>query len=377
MTDCRIARVAALEQEVEVHWADGGDPVRFPAFWLRDHCRAAHSYHPETQQRQIDTVAIPPCIAVREARVSEDGAALEIAWTTEESVSYFPATFLKAVANRASPKTLSRISWARADWEQWDWPALAYDAVMTEEAALASWIGLLERFGFAFAEACPATADATEAFAKQIAGYIRQSIFGGFWGFSADLAYKDTAYTSMAIGPHTDGTYSFDPPGYQMFHCLEFDGQGGESTLVDGVRIAERLRAERPDLFKVLCDLEVPAQYIGDGVHLKAHHRIIELDDDGEVRRVAYNNYDRAPFFAGKERMTAFYDAIRAFDELANDPEMEIEFPLRPGRILVFDNWRLLHGRRAYSGKRHLAGAYLNKEDIESRLRTLGLEAAP
>ena len=45
---------------------------------------------------------------------------------------------------------------------------------------------------------------------------------------------------------------------------------------------------------------------------------------------------------------------------------------LRPGDALLFDNWRALHGRRAYTGKRTLCGAYLNHEDFESRLRMAG-----
>ena len=42
-----------------------------------------------------------------------------------------------------------------------------------------------------------------------------------------------------------------------------------------------------------------------------------------------------------------------------------------PGSALLFDNWRVLHARDAYTGYRRVAGAYLNKEDVESRLRVL------
>jgi trimethyllysine dioxygenase len=44
---------------------------------------------------------------------------------------------------------------------------------------------------------------------------------------------------------------------------------------------------------------------------------------------------------------------------------------LSPGTALLFDNWRTLHGRRAYQGFRWLCGAYLNKEDFDSKLRVL------
>ena len=48
---------------------------------------------------------------------------------------------------------------------------------------------------------------------------------------------------------------------------------------------------------------------------------------------------------------------------------------LLPGSLLLFDNWRLLHAREAYVGYRRLAGAYLNREDVESRLRVLRIRA--
>ena len=219
-------------------------------------------------------------------------------------------------------------------------------------------------------EVFPPTLEATRELATRI-GYVRETIFGGMWDFTANLAFKDTAYTSAAIGPHTDGTYSFDSPGYQMFHCLQFDGSGGESTLVDGFKVAEQIRTSDPAAFEALSTVKVPAQYLGDGVHLRAEHPVIGLDHDGDFVQIAYNNYDRAPFNLPRPRMTTFYRALKLFNELINDPANEITMRLAPGTALLFDNWRTLHGRRAYQGYRRLCGAYLNKEDFESKLRVL------
>jgi trimethyllysine dioxygenase len=67
--------------------------------------------------------------------------------------------------------------------------------------------------------------------------------------------------------------------------------------------------------------------------------------------------------------MTQLYTALRAFDDLANSASMRWSHVLRPGEALLFDNWRTLHGRGAYTGTRTMCGAYLNHEDFESRLR--------
>jgi trimethyllysine dioxygenase len=205
---------------------------------------------------------------------------------------------------------------------------------------------------------------------------VRETIFGGMWDFTANLAFKDTAYTSAAIGPHTDGTYSIDSPGFQLFHCLKFDGSGGESTLVDGFKVAEQIRRTDPMAFEILSTVRVPAHYLGDGVHLRAEHPVIGLDHNGDFVQIAYNNYDRAPFRLPTPRMNAFYRALKLFNQLINDPANEITMRLAPGTALLFDNWRTLHGRRAYQGFRRLCGAYLNKEDFDSKLRVLRAGAA-
>lgn len=49
--------------------------------------------------------------------------------------------------------------------------------------------------------------------------------------------------------------------------------------------------------------------------------------------------------------------------------------PLYAGDLVTFDNWRLLHGRKSYvshhENLRHLEGAYLDWDEVMSRLRIL------
>jgi trimethyllysine dioxygenase len=174
------------------------------------------------------------------------------------------------------------------------------------------------------------------------------------------------------LSSHTDGTYSHDAPGLQMLHCLHFDGTGGDSTLVDGFKIADLLRSTQPELFDVLSTVAIPGQYIGDGAHLMAARPVFRHDHTGTLVQVSYNNSDRAPFLLPPDDMARLYDALRAFDNLANGESMQWRQVLRPGEALLFDNWRTLHGRFAYAGKRTMCGAYLNHEDFESRLRIAG-----
>lgn len=52
-----------------------------------------------------------------------------------------------------------------------------------------------------------------------------------------------------------------------------------------------------------------------------------------------------------------------------------VTFKTQPGDILTFDNIRMVHGRTGYEDKgdntRHIVGAYLDWDEIYSRLRVL------
>ncbi len=351
-------------------WDDGVESW-YPWLWLRDHAHDEATIHPVTQQRQLETASLPPDL--RAASAIADRGVARITWQGNAEVSEVPIEFLSKFR---SPKA-ARIGSATRP-VLWDRNAIAaapiridHQRVMADDAGVHEWMSIVATYGFAIVTGTPATAAATEALIRRV-GYVRETIFGGFWEFTADLSKADLAYTNTYLSAHTDGTYSHDAPGLQMLHCLHFDGTGGESTLVDGFKIADELRASEPELFDVLSTVAIPGQYIGDGSHLMAARPVFRHDHNGTLVQVSYNNSDRAPFLLPPDEMAQLYAALRAFDNLANSESTQWSQVLRPGEALLFDNWRALHGRRAYTGKRTMCGAYLNHEDFESRLRTAG-----
>ena len=202
--------------------------------------------------------------------------------------------------------------------------------------------------------------------------YIRNSIFGGFSVWDNKLeSPDDTAFTSLSIEPHTDGTYVHDAPGLQTLHCIKKDSIGGENQLIDGLAIAEKMRNEYPDAFNILCNVNIPGRYIKPSTYLEAHRPLFRVNNKGKVVQVSFNNHDRAPFRLENDQMSKFYEAYKIFHNLANDSSRQFEFILDPGKVLTFDNWRLLHARSALTGYRQLCGGYHNREDFESRLRSI------
>lgn len=218
------------------------------------------------------------------------------------------------------------------------------------------------KYGFCFVNNVPVSPEATKSLIERIA-FVRETHYGGFWDFTADLAKKDTAYTNLALRVHTDNTYFTDPAGLQLFHLLEHSGgSGGQSILVDGFRAAKLLRDEDPQAYKILSKIRIPAHASGNiGSSLQPYAPFPVLNHhpvNGELVQVRWNNDDRATMdrWEDPEDVDEFYDASRAWYEILRRQGSEYWEQLKPGRALIFDNWRVLHGRAGFTGKRRMCG---------------------
>ncbi len=364
-----IESAEILKPGLRVRFTDGREDV-FPWLWLRDHCREPQSYDARTAQRELWTADLPADVRAESFDLSGDGGMLFVRWRDEDLTSRYEADFLAGFVlmpgQHRTPKLHRKAeSWDTAQVQRRLAPVAYADL---ESSGVADMLEQIDRLGFALIQGCPQDPASVEQIARGI-GYVRETIFGGIWSFESNDQMADTAYTPKALRPHTDSTYSHDAPGLQLLLCLAYEAEGGESVLVDGLRIAETLRSSHPEAFETLTHIPVPGQYLGDGAHLVAERPVIRVGSHGQIEQISFNNYDRAPFRLPDADMAAFYDAIRTFDLLANDPDMQWRKVLAPGELIIFDNWRVLHGRSAFTGYRKMAGCYLNREDFESALR--------
>lgn len=348
----------------------GGGNFLLPWLWLRDHCRAEHSFNRETGQRKQTPTELDPSITASKLVWMADKRELSVQWNNGEPPGLYPSEFFDniiaggAIGERfVTPKT-------------WDAAVLDGNTPTGEFKDIAAgktqWLMNLAEYGFVVISGVQPDMEGARAVATAI-GHVRETIFGGLWALeSGSREHQDTAYSSEALGAHTDSTYSHDAPGLQMLLCSVMDCTGGESTLSDGFRIAEIMRDEDPDLYQFLSTLPVPGEYLEKGVHLRACRPMFRHDPEtGSLAQVSYNCYDRAPFLLPPDDSARFYRGVRRFHELANSPELTWEKQLSPGMMLLFDNWRLLHGRRAFSGYRKFFGCYMDRETMQSKLRVV------
>ena len=151
---------------------------------------------------------------------------------------------------------------------------------------------------------------------------------------------------------------------------------GGETLLSDGFRAAHLLREQDPASFKLLCTTRIEHQSVDKVHHLnyRSCDTVIRIDpDSGNVEWIRYNPYDRSPAPLSEDLQGPMYKALASLGSLLEDPTATLKFKLRPGRLLLVENWRVLHGRTAFTGRRELCGCYLPRDDWLNMARQMAL----
>jgi len=374
-----------------------GEAIRYPSFWLRDHCPCAECQHPQTHQRQIDTFSIDPDIKVATVNSSPEG--LDVTWAEpgSEHKSLYPWSWLE---EHAPFPTTTNPPRDRRDWQHVppsskSYPSVTFGAVMNQSdpSGLKTFLSQIQTYGFTFIPSTPPTPEATQSLVERIS-HIRATHYGGFWDFTSEVNPIDTAYTTLPLDLHTDTTYFTDPAGLQLFHLLShtssesdsLPGQGGESTFSDGFAAASHLYATAPDLYRTLSAHPIVFGAQGAPVgsffnittspgHPVLTHHPNTKPHPSNLRQIRWNNSDRVAntTFPNHGTMKHWYRAAKAWSAVLASPQFLVTVKLQPGCPVIFDNWRVLHGRLGFEGKRRVCGAYVGMDDFRARCRSLGI----
>eukprot|EP00048_Salpingoeca_helianthica_P003065 m.63473 g.63473 ORF g.63473 m.63473 type:complete len:417 (+) comp12469_c2_seq2:187-1437(+) len=363
---------------IRIAWGDGHESF-FHSVWLRDH--SPNDFHPSSGQRQIDTVSIPLDISASKLTVSPCGRNVDVVWS-DMSFSTFSLKWLRAncyspseIVARSKSIKVKPITWDASRFYGIVDKHFNYHEFVNDDTTFRNAMTHLLAHGALFFEGIPPELKHTKAIADRI-GVIRHTFYGGIWDTKPKADVNDTAYTNIELKPHTDATYFTDSPALQFFNCIEQRATGGDTWLVDGFSIAEKIREEHPEVFEFFSTRTIPFFHKSktDGVHMLAHGKVFELDVNGAMKQFRYNNDDRAPLNTlPPEDVALFYKYLRVLNSVTLDPTLSGFFKLKVGSGVLVHNHRVLHGRRSFVGARNLQGWYVGNDELNSCLRLLGL----
>ena len=194
-----ISELRPSSSVLDVVW-DDGVVTTYPWLWLRDHSHDPETLHPVSMQRLLFTAGVPADI--RGERAAVEGDDLVVDWDGGGR-SRLPVAFLADFRTTAAVPT--RVEVEPVLWDSttiYPTPSVPYDEIMASDEGTIRWLTEVAKYGFAFATGTPATREATEGLVRRVA-YVRESIFGGFWEFTADLKHADLAYTNTELLAHS------------------------------------------------------------------------------------------------------------------------------------------------------------------------------
>jgi gamma-butyrobetaine dioxygenase len=347
-------------RRVRVTWPDG--VVReVAARWLFDHADEARD--PVSGQRGHGALALETAEALETASIEGDKLKLRFAGA-ERTVS------LERVRGNVPPAAISH--WPTPDPIA-EAPPVPFAAYLTDDGALREALSRVARRGLAVLAGAGPDPGVVEAVVARF-GFVRATNYGRVFDVRIEPQPGNLAYTEQALDLHTDNPYRDPVPTVQLLHAITADEVGGETYFVDGFAHAEALRREAPDAFEMLAREAVRFTFAEvSGARWSFAAPVIGLDTGGAVEdlRLNHRSLDLVP--GDPDAMDAWYDAYLAFYRRVHAPEAAYERRLAPGDVVIFDNRRILHGRRALTttSPRWLRGCYADIDGLTATLAKL------
>ncbi|XP_026860576.1 gamma-butyrobetaine dioxygenase [Electrophorus electricus] len=375
----RQAQVLDHKRMLQVEWDDGSCSL-YPFAWLRDNCQCPLCTLQSAQARSLLLTDLDVHTGMDQVQLS-DNSKVCITWPDHHRSEFEPEWLRKRCFSPEARQARQEKLFLN-EREFWDSglqiPMADYEEVLHDDKAALAWLMALRRVGIVYLKGASLEQGQVARLSQRI-GFLRLTFYGHTWQVQDKPSANNVAYTSGRLSLHTDYPALHHPPGVQFLHCLQQSQQGGESEVVDGFHMAELLRREAPEAFGILSSLWVDFTDTGSDYcdfFVQSKNRIIDVDGEGRVTRINYNNATRdSTLDVPLDQVQPFYSSLKTFVEVMNRPENVFAYRMEPGDLVTFDNWRLLHGRKSYVSNseclRHLEGAYLDWDEVMSRLRIL------
>ena len=340
-----------------ITWNDENSST-FHYVWLRDN--APENRHANgqklTESREVDIQIVPESAVIK-------NNVLVVNWG--DCIIEYPEAYLQKFADS---KKEEKVLWNTLQ----EYPVFDYNEATSNEGVLYECLKNVRKYGFTYLNNVPCE-EGKILNIVELFGYVIETNYGKFYDVIAKKDPENLADTQLGLPPHTDNPYRNPTPTIQLLHCLKSGVTGGETILVDGFQVASELQKNHPEYFEVLTSYAMNFEFKSKDHWLKNSSPLIQLDANGEIEKVKFNNRSIQPFNLPEDVMLPYYEAYQYFENQLQDEKNHLKFKLEPSQVIIYDNERILHGRTSYNliGERHLQGCYASRDALYSKINVL------
>lgn len=221
---------------------------------------------------------------------------------------------------------------------------------LPDELQQSSFASLMRKHGYVYMCNVPPEFDPV-AFCHRLGPFVPQYT-GVLVGDVMPEPGMDDVYhagNTRSLVPHTEG-YDFEglPPRYMALWCVvPVHGAGGETTLADGYHWIRELQETQVSAMRDLVRRwKTTDGVLRMGLQLFSEHPVLEDHPQGLILRFSCNNL----LPQGDPHVLGIQESCRRFFERTH---VAVEY--ERDAMLVWDNWRMLHARNAFTDRgRHL-----------------------
>ncbi|KAI0201146.1 Clavaminate synthase-like protein [Astrocystis sublimbata] len=368
-------------KNARIHYykARGSSPLTVSRAWLRDACTCEMCVDPSSGQKNFASTDVPLQLEVQDLKSTDDGGLL-VHWKDDfHTHDIHVSRYSQSLWARQQSAIPDAKPWSRDSMMEVS-PFFSFDSFAADGSEYRNAMLALAEYGLIFLRDVPASEETVKDIASRL-GIIQETFYGTTWDVRSKPNAENVAYTNSYLGLHQDLLYMTNVPRIQILHCLENTCEGGESLFCDSLRAVLRFRQLDQHLIPALQTRKVVYHY-NKGDHRYQHEReVLPILASGMM-----GMYWSPPFQSpvqrdqksedGMDDYSIWHEAMRRLESITQDQENVYEYKMKPGECVIFDNRRVLHGRRAFdtsSGYRWLKGTYVDNDSFDSRLRFLEL----
>ncbi|KAL7625768.1 hypothetical protein AAE478_004991 [Parahypoxylon ruwenzoriense] len=378
------AEIPPEDTTISIQFPGRNSPTLLDRHWLRDSCDCSLCMDPDSGQKNFNTCDVPTELPIKETSKTEDGG-LQVIWendflTSEDHVSRLSAAKVAALskwpykfAERELPK---EVLWDGEAFKR-DQIIVDYDEWMDGMRGFLAGFNQIHTHGILIIRNVPPSEESVISIANQI-GHIQETFYGRTWDVRSKPRAENVAYTNSFLGLHQDMLYLRDPPRIQLLHCLENTCEGGESLFSDGTRAGYIIHTNPIPIKDDLTSKYVRYSYKKNGHDYEYTRPILALNNIVSWSPLFQDSNQTFP--EGPEGIAKYHRWLQAATRLRHlieDEQWVYHYKMQPGECVVFDNQRVLHGRRGFdtsSGNRWLKGTYVSSDAYKSKLFTMSEE---